>query len=271
MTWRGGRLLRRGLAARPPRDDEPVHAPRRAALGPARRRRARRERSWPWPGLRPVVETRGLLGHAGRSERPPVIGGSRRRGDRGRRAGRRGDGRRTWRWPGREVVLSRAAPQWRWRACGVFSAPAAVEALRRLGLDEATLERVARPIPAMRVETPGGARFRLAYGSDGTLRAPAVGFDRSALDPALLAIARGRGADVREGHDRPIRPPGRRARARPRRGRRTGGAASPGALRRRGRRAPFPRRSGGRGRPAGPARRADRARVPRAGPDGRRP
>jgi flavin-dependent dehydrogenase len=100
---------------------------------------------------------------------------------------------------GREVVVLEQAPSWRWRACGVFSSPATVAALRRIGLDEATLQRAARPIPAMRVETAQGVDFRLTYGDDGSLVAPAVGFDRSALDPALVALARGRGAEVREG------------------------------------------------------------------------
>ena len=50
----------------------------------------------------------------------------------------------------------------------------------------------------MRVETPGGVAFRLTYGAD-TGGPPAVGFDRSHLDPALLAFAEGVGADVRTG------------------------------------------------------------------------
>jgi flavin-dependent dehydrogenase len=99
---------------------------------------------------------------------------------------------------GLEVVLLERAPVWRWRAGGVFASPAAVEALRRTGLDEATLRRVARPIPAMRVETMGGTTFDLTYGaSSGGARA--VGFDRSALDPALVALATAAGADVRMG------------------------------------------------------------------------
>ncbi len=73
----------------------------------------------------------------------------------------------------------------------MFASPATVAALRRIGLDEATLARVARPIPAMRVETPTGIAFRLPYG-DGE----PVGFDRSALDPALLDEARAAGASV---------------------------------------------------------------------------
>ena len=57
---------------------------------------------------------------------------------------------------GREVVVLERSPAWAWRAGGVFTSPAAVVALRRAGLDAATLAAVARPIPAMRVETPLG-------------------------------------------------------------------------------------------------------------------
>jgi flavin-dependent dehydrogenase len=100
---------------------------------------------------------------------------------------------------GRDVVLFERSPAWRSRAGGVFSSPATVAALRRVGLDEAALRRAVRAIPAMRVETPGGARVRLTYGDDGSLVAPAVGFDRRALDEALLDLARRAGADVRSG------------------------------------------------------------------------
>lgn len=99
---------------------------------------------------------------------------------------------------GRHVVILERSPAWRWRACGVFASPIAVAALRRIGLDEATLRAVARPIPAMRVETPVGTSFRLTYGAEegGEL---AVGFDRRRLDPAMVALARAAGADVRPG------------------------------------------------------------------------
>ena len=96
---------------------------------------------------------------------------------------------------GREVVLLERDRAWRWRAGGVFASPAAVTALRRLGMGPADIAAVTRPIPAMRVEARGGAAFRLSYGDE-----PAVGFDRSRLDPALLDLARAAGAEVRTGH-----------------------------------------------------------------------
>lgn len=100
---------------------------------------------------------------------------------------------------GRRVVVLERAPAWRWRACGVFTSPATVAALGRLGVAAADIDRIARRIPAMRVETASGTRFRLTYGDDGSLRAAAVGLDRSALDPHLLDLARAAGAEVRTG------------------------------------------------------------------------
>jgi len=100
---------------------------------------------------------------------------------------------------GHDVVLLERAPRWRWRACGVFAAPPCVTALRRVGLDEATLARVALPIPAMRVESRGGASFRLTYDGTGSLADSAVGFDREALDTALLGAASGAGARIERG------------------------------------------------------------------------
>jgi flavin-dependent dehydrogenase len=99
---------------------------------------------------------------------------------------------------GIEVTVLERQPAWRWRAGGVFSSPVTVEALRRVGVSEAVIAQVARPIPAMRLETPGGALVRLTYGTeDGG--PPAVGFDRSELDPALGALAAEAGATVRRG------------------------------------------------------------------------
>ncbi len=101
---------------------------------------------------------------------------------------------------GHDVLLLERAATWRWRAGGVFSSPASIRELRHAGLDDATIARVARPIPAMRVELPDIARtaFRLTYGAEATGET-AVGFDRSALDPALLAHAAEVGVDVRRG------------------------------------------------------------------------
>ncbi len=95
------------------------------------------------------------------------------------------------------TVLERQAA-WRWRAGGVFSSPVTLEALRRVGLPEPVFGRVARPIPAMRLETPGGAVVRLTYGAE-IGGPPAVGFDRSALDPELSALAADAGATVLPG------------------------------------------------------------------------
>jgi flavin-dependent dehydrogenase len=97
---------------------------------------------------------------------------------------------------GHDVVVLERSAEPRWRACGVFSSPASVAALRRLGLEERQLRKLTRTIPAMRVETPDGTQFRLTYGDDGSLRAPAVGWDRPALDGALLELARATGATI---------------------------------------------------------------------------
>ena len=99
---------------------------------------------------------------------------------------------------GIEVLVVEQARAWHWRAGGVFTSPAAVTALERAGVPRATLETVARPIPAMRLETPGGAAVRLTYGAERG-GAPAVGFDRSRLDPALEDLARAAGVTIRRG------------------------------------------------------------------------
>src|SRR5438552_14925279 len=99
---------------------------------------------------------------------------------------------------GHEVIVLERAPAWHWRAGGVFSSPASMTALRRIGLSDLTLDAVARPIPAMRVESARGVAFRLTYGADGS-GATAVGFDRARLDPAMLDLARAAGAEIRAG------------------------------------------------------------------------
>ena len=98
---------------------------------------------------------------------------------------------------GHDVVLLERSGAYRWRAGGVFASPAAVRELRHAGLDADTLGRVARPIPAMRVELPDAGRttFLLTYGAE-TTNEPAVGFDRAGLDPALLDHAAACGVEV---------------------------------------------------------------------------
>jgi flavin-dependent dehydrogenase len=89
---------------------------------------------------------------------------------------------------------------WRWHACGVFASAATARELRSLGMAEDVLESVARPVPAMRVETPRGAVLRLCYGASGEGAAGAFGFDRRHLDRALLDLASAAGARVVSGH-----------------------------------------------------------------------
>ena len=55
---------------------------------------------------------------------------------------------------------------------------------------------VARPIPRLWVESPGGARFALTYGNDRSDAPTAIGFDRSRLDPLLLRLATNAGVRV---------------------------------------------------------------------------
>jgi flavin-dependent dehydrogenase len=99
---------------------------------------------------------------------------------------------------GIEVAVLERAPSWHWHAAGVFTSPAAVAALERTGLPRDVIDAAARPIPALRLETPGGAVVRLTYGAE-TGGPPAVGFDRSLLDTALEAEARAAGAAIRRG------------------------------------------------------------------------
>jgi flavin-dependent dehydrogenase len=100
---------------------------------------------------------------------------------------------------GRQVVLIERSAVPRWRAGGVFTSPATMAALQAIGLEEAALRALARPIPGLQVETPGGTSFRLTYGDDGTLAAPPVGLDRPAIDAALLEMAARAGVDIRMG------------------------------------------------------------------------
>ena len=67
---------------------------------------------------------------------------------------------------GVEVVVFERSPVWHWRAGGVFTSPAAVDALRRSGLPPATIDAVTEPSPALRLETPAGTAVRLTYGTE---------------------------------------------------------------------------------------------------------
>lgn len=100
---------------------------------------------------------------------------------------------------GRSVTVLERSRWWRWSACGVFASPAAVAELRLLGLDDRALDDVARPIPAMRVETARQSVFRLTYGALAEGTRGAVGFDREGLDEGLLARASAAGAEVMRG------------------------------------------------------------------------
>ncbi|HET7026630.1 MAG TPA: NAD(P)/FAD-dependent oxidoreductase [Candidatus Limnocylindrales bacterium] len=99
---------------------------------------------------------------------------------------------------GRSVTVLEARPAYRWHACGVFSGPAIRPLLRSLGIGDAELRAVARVVPAMRLETPGGSVVRLTYGADRG-GSSALGFDRRALDELLLERAAQRGACVSRG------------------------------------------------------------------------
>jgi flavin-dependent dehydrogenase len=100
---------------------------------------------------------------------------------------------------GHDVLVLERAPRWRWRACGVFASPAGVTALRRLGLTDVDLLDLAQPVPAMRVESRRGVAFRLTYDGTGRLADSPVGFDREALDEALVDRASHAGARVHRG------------------------------------------------------------------------
>ncbi len=101
---------------------------------------------------------------------------------------------------GRSVAVLERRPTYRWRACGVFSGPATRPLLQRLGLTPGDLARLARPVPAMVLEGPGGTTVRLTYGADDG-GPSALAFDRAALDECLLERAAAAGALVRRGFD----------------------------------------------------------------------
>ena len=75
---------------------------------------------------------------------------------------------------GHEVVLFERFREPRWRACGVYASPRTRDRLAALGVGDAELSGLIRPISAINVESVTGARCRLDYSAHGG----ACGFDR---------------------------------------------------------------------------------------------
>jgi flavin-dependent dehydrogenase len=96
---------------------------------------------------------------------------------------------------GREVLLLERWRIPRWRASGVYSSPLTRDRLAALGLDEAALARLIRPIAEMRVESVDGPTAVLDYRDHGG----ACGVDRVRLERTLLDAAAHAGARVLEG------------------------------------------------------------------------
>jgi flavin-dependent dehydrogenase len=93
---------------------------------------------------------------------------------------------------GIETMLFERRETVEWHACGVFSSPLTRLRLADLGFDAAEMARLNRPISALNLHTTRGASCRIEYTTGN-----ACGFDRVALDGALLDMARQAGAKVR--------------------------------------------------------------------------
>ena len=222
LGWIGAWLIGHLLTA------EPVHAAGRAALGPAVVSRGRDEGLMRTAGLTPVRTVRGAFGQRyaiaavptpGRPGSGHAAGSAGSRGLRARpadasagsasrRAGRHRDrrwrsGRGGPRGPARRRPAARS-----WSSSGRRSGtgePAGSSRRRRRSPPcdaPASTRRRWRPSPDRSRRCASrrrpGTTFRLTYGTE-TGGEPAVGFDRSRLDPALLDLAVGAGADVRRG------------------------------------------------------------------------
>ena len=90
----------------------------------------------------------------------------------------------------RVVVFERHAAA-EWRACGVFSSPLVRRRLSLLGLPAERIAALEQPISTMELESHGAA-CTLEYS-----RGLASGWDRVALDAALLDLAARNGAEIR--------------------------------------------------------------------------
>lgn len=95
---------------------------------------------------------------------------------------------------GIETVLIERRVEPAWRAGGVFSSPLTRRHLRRLGFADAAVRRLNRPIAALNLATTRGVRCRIEYG-----HGFACGFDRIALEAALLERAATAGATILSG------------------------------------------------------------------------
>jgi flavin-dependent dehydrogenase len=81
-----------------------------------------------------------------------------------------------------------------WRACGVFASPLVRSRLADLDFAQAEIGLLQQPIWKMELQSTSGASCTLEYRNG-----PACGFDRVALDAALLERASRAGAHVRRG------------------------------------------------------------------------
>ena len=146
------------------------------------------------------------LGTTARARMPGAGDAERRRGR--RRRGRRARGRRDGRAPRPRRPRRRAARALAGATAGARAACSPrrqrSRELRHAGLDadDAGAGRAADPRDARGDAGRGRTAFRLTYGAE-TTATPAVGFDRSALDPALLDLAAAcrRGRPARRGGD----------------------------------------------------------------------
>lgn len=93
---------------------------------------------------------------------------------------------------GVEVAVFERTRAPKWRACGVYSSPLTRSRLGALGLDEAHLDALITRVPALVVQTLGGAECRLDYAAHGG----ACGIDRVRLDREMLQRASHAGAQV---------------------------------------------------------------------------
>lgn len=99
---------------------------------------------------------------------------------------------------GRDVLLVDRARFPRPKACAEYLSPGAVAILGRLGVLDRLAPGVGCRLRGMEIRSPNGARFLVEY-RDGEQPKSGLAVPRCDLDAALLNVARGRGAQVREG------------------------------------------------------------------------